>query len=311
MTAFLGRRLLGSVATIWAVVTLAFAIIRIVPGDPARIWLADYATPELVAQLRQDWGLAKPLWYQYGLFIGRLSQGDLGRSFRTDQPVAPVLRSQYPYTLELTALSLLLAVAIGIPSGIEAGLSPNSGTSLAIMGGNIVGISMPGFWLALLLILLLGVKFPIFPFIGAGQEQGIASTVMHLALPALALGIREAAVVARMMRATMVGVLTQDYLRTARAKGLREHVVVYKHAMRNALLPVISIVGVDSTTLLGGAVVIEAVFGRPGVGSLMVGAIINRDYPMIQGSILFFALAVVLINLLTDLSYAAVDPRIR
>ena len=306
---FVTRRLVGCVVTVWVIVTLAFVMIRLVPGDPARIWLADYATPQLVAEVRQSWGLDKPLWNQYLLFNGRLLHGDLGRSFRTDQAVAPVLREQYPYTLELTALSLLLAIVVGIPSGVKASLSPNSVTSLLIMTTNLLWISVPVFWLALLLILALGVWLPAFPFVGAGS--GIGSILNHLVLPVLALGTREAAVVARMMRSAMVGVLSQDYLRTARAKGLQERVVVYKHALRNGILSVISIIGVDATTLLGGAVIVEAVFGRPGVGALMVNAVVNRDYPMIQASIFFFAIAVVVLNLVTDIAYAVVDPRLR
>ena len=310
MSAFIVRRLLASIVTIWIIATLAFAM-RLTPGDPVRIWLGAYATPTLISEVRGEWGLDRPVWSQYAMFIWGLLRGDLGRSFRTDRSVAADLREQYPYTIALTWWSMVAAVLLGATLGIQAGIRPNNLGSVALTGGTVLWISMPDFWLGLLLIVVLGTHWPYLPFMGAGKAGDFFSSMRYLVLPALALGSREAAVISRMMRSAIRTVMTQDYLRTARAKGLEEHVVVFRHALRNALLPVIGTIGVDATTLLGGAVVVEAVFSRPGIGRIAVDAITNRDYPELQGVILFFSVAVVLIGLVTDIAYAATDPRIR
>jgi peptide/nickel transport system permease protein len=307
---FFVRRLMGAILTVWFIVTLLFVLLRVTPGDPAQIWLGDYATPELLAEVRRELLLDRPILVQYGHYLGQLLSGELGQSYRTRQSVMRQLVQQYPYTLQLTLASFLVAVGIGIPIGIIAGIHRGRIVDLVVMGSAVFWLSAPSFWLAILLLLLFAVYFPIFPLIGAGQVGNFASVAWHLVLPAIALGSRGMAVIARMTRGTMVEILGEDFVRTARAKGLAERVVLYKHALRNALGPVISVAGIDLITLLGGAVVIETVFSRPGIGRLLVVSVTSRDYPTLQGAILFFAVGVVLINMLTNLAYSWSDPRV-
>lgn len=307
---FFVRRLVGAILTVWFIVTLLFVLLRVTPGDPAQIWLGDYATPELLAEVRRELLLDRPILVQYGAYLGQLVTGELGRSYRTGQPVMRQLLQQYPYTLQLTIGSFIIAVGLGVPIGVIAGIHRGRLIDLLAMGSAVFWLSAPSFWLAILLLLLFAVYIPIFPLIGAGNPASFASIAWHLVLPSVALGSRGMAVIARVTRGTMVETLGEDFVRTARAKGLTERVVLYKHALRNALGPVISVAGIDLITLLGGAVVIETVFSRPGIGRLLVVSIASRDYPTLQGAILFFAVGVVLINLLTNMAYSWSDPRV-
>jgi peptide/nickel transport system permease protein/oligopeptide transport system permease protein len=294
-----------------AIVTLAFILVRLAPGDPAEIWLADWATPELVASLRSKMGLDRPVLQQYFLFISQLLHGDLGQSLISRRPVLQELLQAYPYTLKLTLASLLISSSLGLVLGTLAALRRNSRLDVLIMSGAVLGIGMPGFWFGLVLLVVFSVRLGLFPITGAGDPSSLVSTIRHLILPAAASGLRQAASVIRMTRSAVLEVIGEDYVRTARAKGLAERVIVYKHMLRNALGPIVSIASIDAVILLGGSVVIENVFSRPGVGRLLVTAVSRRDYSMVQGCIFLFALTVLLINLVTDLIYAYLDPRIR
>jgi peptide/nickel transport system permease protein len=308
---YLFRRLIVSLITLWIIVTLAFVLVRLAPGDPAEIWLGDYATPELLEATRVRMGLDKPIWEQYASFLGNVATGDLGNSVRTNRPVADTILSQYPFTLQLALMSLLIAVTVGVISGVISAISHNSRLDFMMVLSSVAWISMPSFWFGLILIYVFAVYFGWFPITGAGERGNIPSLLHHLTLPAIALGARQAAVLTRMSRSAMLDILRADFVRTARAKGLNERAVVIRHAFRNALIPIVSMTSIETMILLSGSVVIEVVFSRPGVGQLLVAAVSQRDYPMIQGTIFFFAIAVILINLITDILYGVIDPRVR
>jgi ABC-type dipeptide/oligopeptide/nickel transport system permease component len=308
---YFARRLLASVVTLWIIVSLAFALVRLAPGDPAEIWLGDYATPELIEATRARMGLDQPIVTQYVSFIGRVATGDLGNSVRTGRSVSDTILAQYPFTLQLTVGALFIAVTFGILTGVVSAMTHNSRLDFVMVLGSVTWIAMPSFWFGLILIYIFSVYFGWFPITGAGERGNILSILHHLILPAIALGARQAAVITRMSRSAMLDVLRTDYVRTARAKGLSERKVIGRHAFRNALIPITSLTAIETMVLLSGSVVIEVVFSRPGVGQLLVTAVSQRDYPMIQGAIFFFATAVILINLLTDVAYAAIDPRVR
>ncbi|MBI4278218.1 MAG: ABC transporter permease [Armatimonadetes bacterium] len=275
------------------------------------IWLGDYGTPQLIREVRAQMGLDRPIWEQYARFVSQISSGQLGRSLRTNRPVLGELRLQYPYTIQLTAASVVISSSLGLAVGILAAIRHNSMFDLLAMATAMFWISVPAFWLGLILLIFFAATLGWFPIAGAGNPAQPLSLAYYLVLPALTLGARGTAVVARMTRSAMIDVLSEDYVRTARAKGLAERLVMWRHALRNALAPILSIIGIELVALMGGAVVIETVFSRPGVGRLLVNAVSARDYPMVQGTIFFFAAAVIAINFLTDLAYALVDPRIR
>lgn len=304
------RKFIASLITIWIIVTLAFIAIRLAPGDPALVILQDYATPERVANLRHYLGLDQPLHVQYGQYLWKVLQGDLGRSFRTNRPVITDIIQQYPFTLTLAISSLLFSLPIGITSGIIAAVKRNSMIDVASMLASTIWLSIPAFWFGLILIIIFSVYFGLFPVLGAGRSGDIKSILHALVLPTVCLGARDAAIVSRLTRSAMLDVLNQDYIRTARAKGLIERLVVMRHALRNALIPVISITGVNAISLLGGTVVTETVFSRPGIGSLLVISAGQRDYPIVIGTIFIFSFFVVGINFFVDLIYGFVDPRL-
>ncbi|MGQ0568877.1 MAG: ABC transporter permease [Armatimonadota bacterium] len=310
---FLVHRLLATLVTLLGVVTLAFLLIHIAPGDPAELLLGDYTgvTPQVLADLRARLGLDRPLPVQYLTYAASVLRGDLGRSFRTNQPVLSEIIGQAPFTILLAAAGVLIAVLLGVPSGIVTAVRRNTMIDYVTTTIAMLWLSSPSFWFGILLIYFLAYKLGWFPVFGAGSWGDWKSIVSHLALPAAAIGARSAALIARMTRSSMLEVLHQDYVRTAWAKGLARHEVVYRHALRNAAIPVITIIGLDIAYLLGGAVVTETVFARPGLGKLVVDAIYARDYPMVQGAIMVFAFGILMVNLLVDLSYAVVDPRIR
>lgn len=296
--------------TLLLIITAAFCVTHFIPGDPAEILLGDYATPELVKMLRKEMGLDQPLWTQYGVYIKKVFQGDLGTSFRTDRKVSQILLEQYPFTVHLCLGSIVISILIGIPFGTFAAIHRRSWFDKIIQPSSVLAISTPMFWLALLVLFLFSIYLEWFPLVGVGDPNNWISLAYHLVLPAFVLGLREAAIITRMTRAAVIDVLDQDYVRTARAKGLAERTVIWKYAVRNSLNPIASIISLDILSLLGGSVIAEVVFSRPGVGRLLVDAISARDYPMVQGATFFIALAVVVISVLTDISYKLLDPRI-
>ncbi len=299
--------------TVLGVITLAFVLIHVAPGDPATLLLGDYVgvTPQVIEELRAHLGLGKPLPVQYVKYMTNALRGDFGRSFRTNQPVLREIAGQAPFTVALAMAGVALAVLVGVPAGILSGIRRNSAVDYVVTTISMLWLSSPSFWFAILLIYFLSYRLGWFPVFGAGTSGDWRSLAWHLVLPAVAVGVRSAALIARMTRSSMLEVLQQDYVRTARAKGLGTAAIVVRHALRNAAIPVITIVGLDIAYLVGGAVVIETVFARPGLGKLVVDAIYARDYPMVQGAIMVFAFGILFVNLLVDLSYAVVDPRIR
>jgi ABC-type dipeptide/oligopeptide/nickel transport system permease component len=277
----------------------------LVPGDPVKMMLAEFVTnPDQVAQMRAQLHLDEPVLKQYGRFVANAVRGDLGTSIRSRRPVTTEIGENVASTAQLAVAAMLVAIAVGVPLGLLAALSRNSWLDVASMGTALLGVSMPSFWLGLLLIFVFSLHLAWFPATGGGDLH-------HLVLPAITLGTIAAAIIARLTRSSMLEVLGQDYVRTARAKGLGGFSVVVRHALKNALIPVITIFGLQFGNLLAGAVIVETVFSRPGLGRLIVGGILNKDFPLVQGTVLFVATVYVLINVLVDVAYAYADPRIR
>jgi ABC-type dipeptide/oligopeptide/nickel transport system permease component len=301
---YLGRRLLVTLPTLWLVTVVVFSMVRLLPGDPAETIAGLNATQESVAGLRQELGLDQPLLVQYGRFLGGLLRFDLGRSTMSRAPVLDELRPRLPVSLTLAVLSMGVAVIVGVGLGVMAALRRRSWVDYLAMSVSVAGLSTPTFVLGLVLILVLSVQWRLLPATGA-------TTWWHYVLPAITLGLPAAAVVARMARSSLLEVMRQDFVRTAWAKGLARPSVVYRHALKNALIPIITISGLQFGQLMGGAVVVESVFGLPGLGKLLVDRVLGRDYPVIQGVVLVAACGFVLTNLLVDLVYSLVDPRIR
>jgi len=305
------RRILISIPILLTVVTLIFFLVRSMPGGPAVAVLGDYASKEAVEALEKEMGLDIPIWQQYLVFLKSLSRGDLGKSLITGMPIAPQVARVLPYTLELTISSALFGVFFGIPLGVFTALRRNRMFDYMGRTFSLAGISLPSFFMGILLMLIFSVKLDLFPVLGGGDIHDLASSLHHLFLPGLTLGLMMTAYITRTTRSSVLNVLREDYVRTARAKGLRERIVIYGHTLRNALLPVVSFVGVYTIVLIGSSVLVEIVFSRPGLGKMMVGAIGQRDYMTLQSVMVIYASLVVIINLLTDLSYGLVDPRIR
>lgn len=304
MTQYILRRLVLVIPVLIGVSIVVFWMVRAIPGDPARVLAGEAASRETVEQIRARLGLDKHPVVQYGIFVKNALQGDFGRSIRSRRPVMDEIRTRLRPTLELAVGSLFVALAIGVTAGVFSAVRPNSLVDAGSMFVALVGISMPVFWLGLMFMLVFSLRLEWFPTAGHG-------TWKHLVLPATTLGLNSAAIIARMTRSSMLEVLRQDYVRTARAKGLQERIIVLKHAFRNALIPIVTVTGLQFGTLLGGAVLTESVFAWPGIGRLMVDSIIARDYPVVQTAVLVVALAFILINLLVDILYAYVDPTIR
>ncbi len=304
MVQYAVRRLLLAVPTLFGVTLLVFGMLRMLPGDPAQAMAGVHATQEYVAQVRRSLGLDQPLPVQYARFMGGLLRGDLGTSIRTGLPVSQEVWSRLIPTLELTLVSLVLATALGIGVGVVSATKPYSIFDYASMFLALVGLSAPVFWLGLMLMLLFSVRLGWLP---AASRGGLA----HLVLPSVTLAASSVALIARFTRSTMLEVMRQDYVNTARAKGLPTGAVILRHALRNALIPIVTIIGLRFGALLSGAVLTETVFAWPGVGRLMVDSISARDYPVVQGAVLVLALAFVIINLAVDLLYAVVNPRIQ
>ncbi|MBI4278402.1 MAG: ABC transporter permease [Armatimonadetes bacterium] len=304
MWQYIARKLLIAVPTLLAVSLIVFTVIRLIPGDPARILAGDFATPETVAEIRAQWGLDRPLPVQYGVYLTRLVRGDLGRSIVSGQPVRREIVRRYQVTVGLAVLGSLVAIAMGVLAGVMGATRPYTAWDYGAMALALTGVSTPIFWSGLLLILLFAVTLNWLPSGGVGSPT-------HYVLPAVSLGYFTAGVVARQARSSLLEVLGQDYVRTARAKGLGERAVVYHHALRNSLIPVITVIGIQFGRMLGGAILTETVFSLPGMGSYLILAIGQRDYPVVQGVVLTFAASFVLINLAVDMGYAFLDPRIR
>lgn len=304
MGSYFIKRIFQTIPVILGVITLTFILMYIVPGDPVMSMVGERYDEDTIQKLREELHLDDPIWIQYFRFLGNLLHGDLGRSFVTFNPVLDDLLARFPFTLTLALSAMIVSILIGLSVGILSSLKPNSLLDRGTMMFALAGISAPVFWIGLLLILYVSVYLKWLPPTGYGGLE-------YLILPAITLGTRSAAFLARMTRATMLDVLQQDYIRTARAKGLPEWKVILKHAFPNTFIPVITIIGVDFGSYLSGAVLTESIFGWPGIGRFALDAILKRDFPVIQGTVLFTALMFISANLIVDLLYGVVDPRIR
>ncbi|MGB5961018.1 MAG: ABC transporter permease [Coleofasciculaceae cyanobacterium] len=334
MAQYIFKRLLNLIPVLLGITLLVFAFLHLIPGDPAVVMAGERATPEQVAALREQLGLNQPLPIQYLVFLSNLLRLNFGTSIISGVPIAEEIKTRWPATFELSVAAMLVATIIGIPAGVLAAVRKNSAVDNLTMSGSLLGVSLPVYWLGLLLVYLFAVNLQWLPpsgriSIDAGFNfkpitgfyildsllQGdfitLQDVLAHLILPAITLGTIPLAILARITRSAMLEVLSQDYIRTARAKGLLERWVILKHALKNALLPVVTIIGLQFGTLLGGAILTETIFSWPGIGSWIYEGILSRDYPVVQGGVVFVAVAFVLINLLVDLSYAFFDPRIQ
>lgn len=312
MAHYILRRLFHAVFIIWGCATIVFFLLRAIPGDPVILMLGQEYSPEAAANLRAKLGLDEPIYVQYVKWFGNVLQGDLGRSIATDEPVTHAIRSAMPKTLSIAALGFLIGVIIAVPAGTLAALKRNSVFDYAVSVFTFIGVSMPTFWFGIVFIILFAVKLRWLPSLGyTPLSEGVWPWFEHLILPGLAVGIGEAAILMRFVRAGLLEVLGSDYIRTARAKGLHEQAVIARHAMRNAMIPVVTVAGISLAGLLSGLVITETVFSIRGMGRVLVGAIFDKDYPIVQGVILLIALLFVLANLIVDILYTFLDPRIR
>jgi len=312
MTRYVIQRLLATVPVLVLIAMITFGILHLAPGDPVAVLLGDEATAEEVAQMRTKMGLDRPIYVQFGLWFFQVLQGDLGKSVFSGQPVIEAILERLEPTLALAVFSAILAVLIAIPLGVLAAWRANTWVDRLAMVLSVLGFSIPSFWLGINLIFAFGVQFRLLPVMGyASLSEGLGPFVKHLILPTLTLGLIHAALIARMTRASMLEILREDYIRTARAKGLKERPVLIRHALRNAAISIITIVGLSFAGLVAGVVVTETVFAIPGVGRLVVDAVLHRDYPIIQGAILLVGSLYVFINLAVDLLYTYFDPRVK
>jgi peptide/nickel transport system permease protein len=330
LASYIGRRLLQLIPVLLGVSLVVFLMVRAIPGDPAQILLGQQATPERVAEVRADLGLDKPIFVQYGLFLKDAATGDLGESLLTGQPVTAELASRFPATLELTLAAMVFALAVGIPVGVVAAVKQYSFLDKISSVVALTGISMPIFWLALILVVIFNVQLGLLPFGGRVDVPvlsitgmvipdsimtlnlpGLWSGIKHLILPAVALGTIPMAVITRMTRSSMLEVMNEDYIRTAHAKGVLPRRVVFRHALRNALLPTVTVIGLQFGILMGGAVITETIFSWNGIGNIAIDSIASRDYAMIQGVVLYGTVFFMLVNLAVDILYAVLDPRVR
>jgi len=308
---FLARRLLATVPLLFFVSLVVFSFVHVLPGDPAVLFLGEEATPETLAKFRTRLGFDRPLVTQYVEWLGRALRGDLGRSLRTNQPVTEAILQRLPVTLELLGAALAVSLAIAIPAGIVSAVKRNSGVDLASTVFALIGFSLPNFWLGLILIYVFALLLRWLPPSGFAPLPAVADNARSLILPALTLGTALAALITRQLRSGMLEVLRQDYVRTAQAKGLGQGVVVAKHALKNALIAVVTVIGLQIGGLLGNTIITESLFALPGVGRLMIDAVFSRDFFIVQGVVLFLAVGYVLSNLIVDVLYSYLDPRIR
>jgi len=332
MIGYILKRLLQLIPVILGVTIIAFSLIHIAPGDPARTMLGQHATQKEINEIRDKYGLDEPIIVQYGIWLSGVLRGDFGRSIITNELVINEISSRFPNTIELAITAMLFAILIGGLAGIISASRQYSVTDYTVMGVALFGISMPVFWLGIMLMMIFGVILGWLPiggridlFIPYQRITGfliidsiitlnlpaLISSIKHLILPAIALGTIPMAIIARVTRSSMLEVLRQDFIRTERAKGLSERTVIYKHAVRNAMVPVVTVIGLNFGLLLAGAILTETVFSWPGLGRLVVEAVYERDYPLVVGCILFFAVVFVIVNLITDILYTYIDPRIK
>ncbi|MEK7432208.1 MAG: ABC transporter permease [Cyanobacteriota bacterium] len=309
MFEYLLKRMLMIPVTLFGIFTISFALLYIVPGDPVSTIVGQHADEKTKAAIRKKMGLDQPIYSQYVNYIFKVCKGDLGRSEVRQEDVTPAIIERLPPTIELTIASIIIAVIIGIPIGLISGVRQYSFWDRFFMVFAIAGVSAPNFWVGQILILFMAYQLKLLP--DGGYSEYFPENLKYLLLPALALGIREVAVIARLTRSSILEVIKQDYIRTARAKGVSEFVVLIKHALRNALVPIVTYIGMDVGFLLGGAVITETIFTRPGIGLLAVQALRDKDIPMVLGTVLFSSFVIIIANLLTDISYAVLDPRVK
>jgi peptide/nickel transport system permease protein len=312
MKKYIAKRLWSLIPVMFVVATLVFFLVHLTPGDPASVILGPDAPQEAIAELRARLGLDKPLPVQFVRWFGRVLQGDLGESIFLRRPVTRAIAERLEPTLLLAGLATLFAVIIGIPAGVLAAVYRNTWLDRLFMSVAVFGVSMPNFWLALNLIFLFALTLALLPVSGyVPLRDDPLMTLRFMLLPAFSLGFPQSALIARMTRGSMLDVLSQDYVKTARAKGLSERLVIYKHALKNTMITVITVIGIVLAITLSGSVVIETIFGLPGVGRLIINSVLRRDYPVIQGTVLFIAASYVLVNLIIDVLYVYLDPRIK
>ena len=336
MLKYILKRLSLLIPTLFGVITLVFFMIALAPGDPARVMLGERANAESVEKLRHELGLDKPLLTQYGLYLKRVIKLDLGKSIKTGQKVSEEISDHFPATIELAIWAMIFSTIVGIFIGVLSATRKNSWIDFGSMAGALMGVSMPVFWLALVFIMIFSVKLDLFPtggrmnirfyftpitnfyvldgfilFLKSGDPKELLSALHHLVLPAIALGTIPLAIIARITRGSMLEVLNQDYIKTARSAGIKESRVIYRYALKNALLPIITVIGLQFGLLMAGAILTETVFAWPGLGKWIYHAIESRDYPAVQGGIMVIALTFVLVNLVVDILYSVVNPKIR
>ena len=304
MLFYLLKRIISKIPILFGMTIIVFLILHLAPGDPVDMIVGPNVTPEVYQNIRTQLGLDKPLIVQYFKFLSNIFRGDLGESILQGRPVLEIIIERIPLTFNLGVTILIISFGFAIPIGIIAAINRNTWKDYLCMSGALLGISMPTFWFGLLLLYFFAYKLRIFPISGYG-------TWKHLILPALAMGLTDAAITARMVRSSMLEVIRQDYIRTARSKGLAQQVIIYQHAFKNALIPIITLLGMKIGWVLGGSVFLEVIFSRPGIGRLMINAIFARDYPVVQGAMLVLTSSIILGNILADFLYAVVDPRIR
>ncbi len=305
------HRTLLTILTLFIIFTVVFFVVRVIPGDPATAALGDYASKQAVEALREKMGLNDPLPVQYLRSLGDLLRGDFGESMITGLPVSEQVRYVLPYSLELAVFAILIGVAFGVPIGVYTAVKRNAIVDHLGRIFSLTGLSVPAFYLAVLMMLIFAVKLDIFPATGGGDLDDWADNLKHLILPGITLGLIMTASVTRLTRSAMLNVLSEDYIRTARSKGLKERTVIFKHALRSAMIPVLSVIGIWIVGVIGSSVTTEIVFVRPGLGKMLVGAILQRDYTTLQSLIIIYAAMVAVVNLLTDWTYGLVDPRVR
>lgn len=311
MRAYIIRRLLIAIPTLFIVVTLVFLIVHIAPGDPATAALGNQASEQAVQELREQMGLNKPLWVQYITFLSKLVRGNLGRSLISGTPVTKTIIHVLPYTLVLTFTGVLIGIMIGAPLGVITAVYRNSFVDYFGRALSLFGLSVPAFYLGIVMMFIISVQFNLLPAVGAGNITQPLDYLTHLILPATSLGLLMTSYITRMLRSNLLNVLNNEYIQTARSKGLKERIVILKHAVRNAMLPTIAVIGIYSIVLMGGSVMVEEVFARPGLGRVLVEALKNSDYTTLQSTMVIYATLVVGINLLTDLSYGVINPQVR
>ena len=309
MVTFLARRVALAFVTLFAVLTLVFVIVRVLPGDPAQLILGDQATREAIEAMHVRLGLDQPILAQYLSFLANALRGDWGVSMVTGRPVLGEVLNVLPWTIELTIVSLALGVALGVPLGVWAAVRRNRLIDYVVRIASLAGLSFPAFVSAIILLLLFAIELRWFPVISA-RKGSLGAWAQSITLPAISLGLTTAAYITRVTRSAMLEVLSEDYVRTARAKGVPQRVVVWRHALGNAAIPIITIAGLYLSTLIGNSVLTEIVFSRPGLGKLIVGALSQRDYTMLEGMMVIYTFIVVLVNLLSDLAYGFADPRV-